>query len=111
MVRREPDTGWFFAVMIRIVPDIVAGDSTNGRDGKKKKRTGRDFRWISPCFNQEVPEEGLEPSCHRWRQILSLVRLPFRHSGMEKRFSAEKQPNKIARNPQKIKRGSEKRRK
>ncbi len=28
-----------------------------------------------------VPEEGLEPSCHHWRQILSLVRLPFRHSG------------------------------
>ena len=28
-----------------------------------------------------VPEEGVEPTCHRWRQILSLLRLPFRHSG------------------------------
>ena len=30
-----------------------------------------------------VPKEGLEPSCHRWRQILSLVRLPFRHFGKD----------------------------
>ena len=28
-----------------------------------------------------VPEEGLEPSHTRVRQILSLLRLPFRHSG------------------------------
>ena len=28
-----------------------------------------------------VPKEGLEPSRHHWRQILSLVRLPFRHFG------------------------------
>ena len=33
-----------------------------------------------------VPEVGLEPTrcCHR--QILSLVRLPFRHSGMNRRI-------------------------
>ena len=98
--------------IIRIVPDIVAGDSPIWRDGKKKKRTGCDFRWTIPLFlNQKVPEEGLEPSCPRGRQILSLVRLPFRHSGMWSRVSAEKQPNKIARNPQKIKRSREKRRK
>ena len=78
-----PDAGLFSAVMIRIVPDTVAGDSPIWRDGKKKKRTGRDFRWIIPLFfNQEVPEEGLEPSCPRGRQILSLVRLPFRHVGI-----------------------------
>ena len=28
-----------------------------------------------------VPKEGLEPSWYRYRQILSLVRLPFRHFG------------------------------
>ena len=28
-----------------------------------------------------VPEEGLEPSHTHVRQILSLLRLPFRHSG------------------------------
>ena len=28
-----------------------------------------------------VPGEGVEPSRHRWRQILSLLRLPFRHPG------------------------------
>ena len=28
-----------------------------------------------------VPEEGLEPSRTRVRQILSLLRLPLRHSG------------------------------
>ena len=28
-----------------------------------------------------VPEAGLEPAQYRYRQILSLVRLPFRHSG------------------------------
>ena len=32
-----------------------------------------------------VPEEGLEPSHTRVRQILSLLRLPFRHSGKEMR--------------------------
>lgn len=30
-----------------------------------------------------VPKEGVEPSCHHWRQILSLVRLPFRHFGIK----------------------------
>ena len=30
-----------------------------------------------------VPEEGLEPSHTHVRQILSLLRLPFRHSGRE----------------------------
>ena len=29
-----------------------------------------------------VPKEGLEPSWYRYRQILSLVRLPFRHFGL-----------------------------
>ena len=29
-----------------------------------------------------VPEAGLEPARCRHRQILSLVRLPFRHSGI-----------------------------
>ena len=29
-----------------------------------------------------VPEEGLEPTWYRYRQILSLVRLPFRHPGV-----------------------------
>ena len=28
-----------------------------------------------------VPKVGLEPTRHHWRQILSLVRLPFRHFG------------------------------
>ena len=37
------------------------------------------------CFGKisrkVVPEEGLEPSHTHVRQILSLLRLPFRHSG------------------------------
>ena len=35
------------------------------------------------CYGsfERVPEEGLEPSCPCGRQILSLVRLPFRHPG------------------------------
>ena len=32
-------------------------------------------------FKRMVPEEGLEPSHTHVRQILSLLRLPFRHSG------------------------------
>ena len=31
-----------------------------------------------------VPEEGLEPSHTHVRQILSLLRLPFRHSGKKR---------------------------
>ena len=31
-----------------------------------------------------VPEVGVEPTRCYQRQILSLVRLPFRHSGMER---------------------------
>ena len=30
-----------------------------------------------------VPGEGVEPSCPCGREILSLVRLPFRHPGVE----------------------------
>ena len=37
-----------------------------------------------PIFFYLVPEEGLEPSRGRPRLILSQVRLPFRHSGMQK---------------------------
>ena len=29
-----------------------------------------------------VPEVGLEPTRYCYRQILSLLRLPFRHSGI-----------------------------
>ena len=40
------------------------------------------------CFGKisrkVVPEEGLEPSHTHVRQILSLLRLPFRHSGRKK---------------------------
>ena len=32
-------------------------------------------------ISKMVPEEGLEPSHTHVRQILSLLRLPFRHSG------------------------------
>ncbi len=34
-------------------------------------------------YPEMVPEEGLEPSHTHVRQILSLLRLPFRHSGKE----------------------------
>ena len=33
-----------------------------------------------------VPKVGLEPTRHHWRQILSLVRLPFRHFGNREMF-------------------------
>jgi hypothetical protein len=32
-------------------------------------------------YYKRVPEEGLEPSLHYWKRILSPQRLPFRHSG------------------------------
>lgn len=35
-----------------------------------------------------VPEVGVEPTCPYGRQILSLVRLPFRHSGNSNFVSA-----------------------
>ena len=37
-----------------------------------------------------VPEEGLEPSHTHVRQILSLLRLPFRHSGRRKQMERAK---------------------
>ena len=30
-----------------------------------------------------MPAEGLEPSSHRWQQILSLPCMPFHHAGGE----------------------------
>ena len=36
-----------------------------------------------------VPKVGLEPTRHHWRQILSLVRLPFRHFGNREMFRGE----------------------
>lgn len=38
---------------------------------------------VSKTLKFMVPKEGLEPSCRRRRQILSLVRLPFRHFGAQ----------------------------
>lgn len=35
------------------------------------------------CMILLVPEVGLEPTHHRWRGILSQVRLPFRQGGHE----------------------------
>ena len=35
-------------------------------------------------YFKRVPEEGLEPSLHYWKRILSPQRLPFRHSGKYK---------------------------
>ena len=36
----------------------------------------------SSLYFKRVPEEGLEPSLHYWKRILSPQRLPFRHSGI-----------------------------
>ena len=48
------------------------------------------------CFGKisrkVVPEEGLEPSHTHVRQILSLLRLPFRHSG-KKKWSGRRESN------------------
>ena len=40
-----------------------------------------------------VPEEGLEPSRTRVRQILSLLRLPLRHSGLARPWSGRRESN------------------
>ena len=40
-----------------------------------------------------VPEEGLEPSRTFVRQILSLLRLPLRHSGKEPAWSGRRESN------------------
>ena len=66
-----------------------------------------------------VPKVGLEPTRHHWRQILSLVRLPFRHSGRRKQDVRTENAKKgfarvfytIPRIPKKIKLSSEKSRK
>ena len=44
--------------------------------GNKKKQA-----WLLPVNKTLVPEVGLEPTRSYLRQILSLLRLPFRHSG------------------------------
>ena len=40
-----------------------------------------------------VPEEGLEPSRTCVRQILSLLRLPLRHSGKTPKWSGRRESN------------------
>ena len=40
-----------------------------------------------------VPEEGLEPSRTCVRQILSLLRLPLRHSGKKTAWSGRRESN------------------
>ena len=40
-------------------------------------------------ISKMVPEEGLEPSHTHVRQILSLLRLPFRHSGKKTNGAGE----------------------
>lgn len=45
--------------------------STHSTSYAKKNYTQRDV----------VPGAGLEPACHFWREILSLLRLPFHHPG------------------------------
>ena len=40
-----------------------------------------------------VPEEGLEPSRTFVRQILSLLRLPLRHSGKKTAWSGRRESN------------------
>jgi hypothetical protein len=46
-----------------------------------KERAPREVPW-APTFCL-VPETGLEPVRYLYRRILSPVRLPFRHSGVE----------------------------
>ena len=54
------------------------------------------MQWVENCFQESkkpkpletlrilalVPVTGLEPVRHRWRRILSPLRLPFHHTGM-----------------------------
>ena len=49
---------------------------TSPQSAARKPRDDRHREWLDL-----VPEKGLEPLRPRGRQILSLVRLPFRHSG------------------------------
>ena len=44
-----------------------------------EKEKHHPFGW---CFFFLVPVTGLEPVRHRWRWILSPLRLPFHHTGM-----------------------------
>jgi hypothetical protein len=57
-----------------------------------KKRFHNHFQIVKAFLL--VPEAGLEPArcCHR--QILSLVRLPFRHSGISVIILAQKRSNR-----------------
>ena len=48
-------------------------DGTGKRNNSRMKRTDGE---------ELVPREGLEPTLHRWKRILSPPRLPFRHLGM-----------------------------
>jgi hypothetical protein len=52
------------------------------RDSDQGARKAKGFAvGIAKPFNFLVPEAGLEPACPCGRQILSLLCLPFHHSG------------------------------
>ena len=55
------------------------------KERQEKKRRARRARM--------VPEEGLEPSRTFVRQILSLLRLPLRHSGKKTAWSGRRESN------------------
>ena len=62
--------------------------ASGGRAGGQHEDAGDDAKQAGDYFTvfpahkrRMVPEEGVEPTCPRGRQILSLLRLPFRHSG------------------------------
>jgi hypothetical protein len=43
--------------------------------------TSPNDRWTTEKTTFFLPAEGLEPSSHRWQQILSLPCMPFHHAG------------------------------
>ncbi len=68
----------------------MTAETRHGRRGRRyREEEGleRESQSAASCagfnvqLNGEVPKEGLEPSRHCWRLILSQLRLPFRHFG------------------------------
>ena len=75
------DKSDFFLQKTNLSPPETAGGHQKAKQQSARKGKDEDLRNGTGKKKELVPKEGVEPSCHCWRQILSLVRLPFRHFG------------------------------
>ena len=74
-----------FCILLPPSKGVEDSSGKQRRQERPDRQKARYFLVNSPILGgfEVVPEGGLEPSCPCGRQILSLLRLPFRHSGPE----------------------------